>query len=308
MYDPAELVRLNQTEAMVSVVAIISGTGEVVGHFALERIVGSAVAEVGEAIVLAEHRHRHLMEAMLAMLEDHARGLGLAGIFAQPVTNHLFSQKANERCGFRSCGVTLGVLSRAYRNTPEPQQQRGSLLLDFKYLQPPTPAIRHVPLHHQAIAARIYEMIHATVDFGLAPPATGSGRLVSKSFAAGQVAGIRVLRVGTDSAEEVARARRDLERAGAQAVILELPLAQSGTPALCQALEAEGFSFIGIGPCFAADGDVLRLQTLTEELDFAVPRIETPFARELLAYAASQRKRIIQPREYHPDQKGIFMS
>jgi len=291
LYDPAMLVHLNEAEEVISVVAI-AGTGQVVGHFALERSAGSTVAEAGEAVVIPEHRHRGLMEAMLEVLEDHGRRLGLAGIFAQPVTNHRFSQKANQRCGFRSCGVSLGVLSPSYHNIPEPQQQRGSLLLDFKYLQAPRPAVRYLPQRHQAMAARIYAEFHAAVEFGPAGSATGPGQLVSKAFSAGQVAGIRVLQVGTNSAEEVVAAHRNFERAGVQAVILELPLAQPGTPDLCRALEEEGFAFGGIGPCFATDGDVLRLQSLAAELDFALLQIETPFARELLAYAASERERV----------------
>lgn len=74
--------------------------------------------------------------------------------------------------------------------------------------------------------------------------------------------------------------------------MVKLPLAQSGTPGVCGALEGRGFFFTGIGPCLAADGDVLRVQTLAEELDLAELQIEAPFARELLAYAASERARV----------------
>ena len=65
-------------------------------------------------------------------------------------------------------------------------------------------------------------------------------------------------------------ARADLvETAGVGAVFLELPLAQPAAAHVCEAAEADGFFFSGIGPRFAADGDVLRLQYLAEPLDTA---------------------------------------
>jgi hypothetical protein len=56
-------------------------------------------------------------------------------------------------------------------------------------------------------------------------------------------------------------------------------------------LEKDGFFFSGIGPDFAADGDALRLQYLTTELDVSLLQIEKPFARELARYVASERER-----------------
>ena len=69
---------------------------------------------------------------------------------------------------------------------------------------------------------------------------------------------VKILRVGQESRTEIKRGLLDLlEIAGAEAVYLDLPLAQAGTPDLCTAAEAEGFLFSGLGPRFAPDGDVL---------------------------------------------------
>jgi hypothetical protein len=104
---------------------------------------------------------------------------------------------------------------------------------------------------------------------------------------------IRVRRVGADTAAEVRRARQDLcDTAGAEVVYLELPLAQSGTPAVCAAAEADGFFFSGLGPRFAPDGDALRLQFLNTDLDLSRQQIASPFGRELLDYVAAERARV----------------
>jgi hypothetical protein len=108
-----------------------------------------------------------------------------------------------------------------------------------------------------------------------------------------RLATIRVARVGADTAAEVRRARADLvTTAGVEAVFLELPLAQPGTAALCLAAEADGFFFSGIGPHFAADGDVLRLQYLAVPLDTARLQVLPGFGQELLAYVAAERARV----------------
>ena len=61
---------------------------------------------------------------------------------------------------------------------------------------------------------------------------------------------------------------------------------------LAEAAEAEGFFFSGIGPLFAPDGDVLRLQYLRSPLDPTLLQIYSPFARELLDYVIQERQRV----------------
>src|SRR5262249_31158723 len=104
---------------------------------------------------------------------------------------------------------------------------------------------------------------------------------------------IRVRQVGADTAAEIHQAFHDLrDVSGAEAVYLELPLADPGTPEVAEAAEATGLFFSGIGPHFAASGDALRLQYLASEINPALLQIANPFARELVAYAQSERQRV----------------
>ena len=65
----------------------------------LDRRDRTTVAECTDAIVLPEHRHHHLMEQLRALLEEEAQRLELAGTYGQAVTNHVFSQRAEEHFG-----------------------------------------------------------------------------------------------------------------------------------------------------------------------------------------------------------------
>jgi hypothetical protein len=100
-------------------------------------------------------------------------------------------------------------------------------------------------------------------------------------------------RIGSDTLPEIYQARRDLcDLAGAQVVGLCLPLAQGGTPYLCEAAEAEGFFFSGVLPHFAPDGDFLRLQYLNTELNPERIHLYSPFAKEFLTYILQERERV----------------
>ena len=45
--------------------------------------------------------------------------LGLAGLVGYPVTNHPFTQKAEDHFGAHPCGVALGLWPRSFHNMPE---------------------------------------------------------------------------------------------------------------------------------------------------------------------------------------------
>ena len=103
-YDPQEIVQMNERGTMLSILAVNSES-EVVGHYGLERQSIGAVAEASDAIVAAEYRHHHLMENMRVLLREEALGIGLTGLVGYPVTNHLFSQMAEEHFGAHPSGI-----------------------------------------------------------------------------------------------------------------------------------------------------------------------------------------------------------
>jgi hypothetical protein len=241
---------------------------------------------------MPEHRHHHLLEQMRVLLREEALRLGLTGLVGYPVTNHVFSQKADEHFGARPCGVALGLWPRTYHDIREPLAQRMSFIVYFKYLRPPAQVV-HVVTPHQALLARIALQFAVPVELREGAPPKGPEVVAVEYEDAVEVGTIRVRRVGADTADAIGQARRELcERSGAKAVMLELPLAQPGTDDACRAAQADGFFFCGLGPAFAADGDALLLQYVAEDIDPALLQIESPFAKELLAYVVADRARV----------------
>ncbi|MDA8126314.1 MAG: ATP-binding protein [Deltaproteobacteria bacterium] len=300
LYYPERIASMNETGEMISVVAE-DAAGQIVGHYALKRSGPEPVMESGQAVVAPAHRGRKLMERMRTFIEEEGKRVGLIGIFGEPVTSHIYSQRTIESFDSYPCGLSLGLAPRSIqfkKISSEPLAQRESCMIYFKHLTAdPGPATVYLPPQHQEILRRIYAGIGAPPTF-CSPEvarskAAGPGKVAvsfSRSFGIGL---IQVKEIGADTAVEILRARHDLcDLAGAEAVFLELPLAQTGTPALCTFAEEKGFFLSGIGPRFAPDGDVLRMQYLNSEIDTGLLKIYNPFGRELLAYIEKERARV----------------
>jgi hypothetical protein len=291
LYDPEQIVRLNEAGRLVSVVAVNS-VGDVVGHYALERPQLGAIAEASDAIVQPDYRHHHLLEQMRILLREEAIREGLTGLVGYAVTNHTFTQKAEQHFGAHPCGLALGLWPRSFHNMPEPLTQRMSFAIYFKFLRRPARVV-HVATHHREMIARIYQQYDIPVQLREDEPVAGTGVVVAEYDAALETGTVRVYRMGADTAAAIRQACWDLcEGSGAKALTLEIPMSQSGAAAVCLAAEVVGFFFSGLGPAFAGEEDVLLLQLLREDLDLSQLQIEQPFARELLTYVAGERERV----------------
>ena len=295
LYYPESIVRLNQAGKLISVVAE-SEAGEIVGHCALKRPSPAPVAEVGQAVVNPAHRGRKLLQRMHAFLEEEALKQGVAGLAVLPVTSHMRSQHTAGHIGARVCGLVLGllphtVLFKKLRN--EPLAQRESCLFYFKYLKTPEVSRIYAPEHHKRIIRKIYEHLEVPVAFARAAPPTGSGLLEVRYASALGVGEILVKQIGADTSVAVRQARRDLcELAGADAIYLQLPLAQPGAPELCLEAERDGFFFSALCPRFAEDGDALRLQYVNTKINTSMLQIAGPLAGEILHYVAQEGARV----------------
>lgn len=286
LYDPLQIDQWVETGKFVSCVS--ADEEAIVGHFALELLASGTVAEASDAIVALEYRHHHLMEDMRARLREEALRRGLAGIVGYPVTNHLYSQMAEEHFGAHPCGVALGLWPETFHNMPEPLPQRMSFIIYFKSLRPWIESV-HADTPHAEMLARITKQWSVTIRRPACQPPPALGSVTIEVEPEVQTGLIRVVTVGVDSLAAIRREKNQLLAAGARTLLLELPLAQSATGDLCRAAEAEGFFFCALGPSFMTDGDALLLQFLTEPLDPALVQVHSPFARELLEYAAGRR-------------------
>ena len=194
LYSPDEIVHLNEAEKLVSVVALDSA-GQVIGHYALERPDLGAVAEASDAIVALGYRHHHLLEEMRPLLRAEAKRLGMTGLVGYPVTNHLFSQKAEDHFGSHPCGVALGLWPRSFHNMPEPLTQRMSFVIYFDYVSPVAHVV-HVAAPHREMISRIYRQYGICHELSEIAPRVEAADIVLEHEPEVQTGTIRVRRGG----------------------------------------------------------------------------------------------------------------
>ena len=295
VYYPDRIVTQNLHDVLLSIVAV-GEDGRVAGHCALERNQEGPVGEIGQAAVDPAHRSRGLLDRMKEALEKEARGLGLAGWFADAVTVHTFTQQSNAHHGGHVCGVDLAVSpkSEAFRNIAQQQSQRVSCVLYFHWLEAPKARTVFVPARHREVVAAIYENLGCPCEFGKPSAAKEPhGTLVVQFERRAALATIRATGLGADSAAAIRHAGRELvEKSRAKAVVVELPLADSAAAEVCEALEADGFGFTGIGPHFSPQGDVLKLTYLVEPLAREPIKTFEPIADRLVVYALAEQERV----------------
>lgn len=305
-YYPERLAHDLETGRHVGVVAV-ADNGEIVGHVGVERPDLGPLAELGQLAVAPAHRSQGLRQRMGDRLQEEIRRLGLIGLFAEAVTIHTVSQHGSDSRGLHPTGIKLldwqahfKRLQYLYQGDTgtETAPQRESMVFYFQYLSRPGPKALCAPSRHRQMLAKIYGNLGVELHFLEPSGAIGPGKLAVHYDHTTGAGTIQVNRVGIDTLPEIYQARRDLgEMVGAKVMGLLLPLAQGGTPYLCEAAEADGFFFSGVQPEFAGDGDFLRLQYLNAPLDLERIHLSAPFSRELLDYVLKEKERVGKIRE-----------
>ena len=290
VYDPARYLADIARGDLIAVVARDPG-GAVVGHLALEMGPGPAVAERGEAVVLPAWRGRGLLERMTEQLFVDGRQRGLAGIYAIPLTVHLFSQKNDAHANMPTCAVLLGEEPEASHPSGLPfptAGQRQSYLRAFRYLSPPAPRTVGPAGPYAAVVQRLFSLLGAALVPARASGPAAPTRLTATANPRGY-AHIVVNTIGRDVGDAIASSAAGLATKGAKTLRLTLPLASADLGHAIAAARAQGFFFSGLGPGFLGDGDVLELQRLSEPLDTGKLQILTDQTKELLAFIEADR-------------------
>ena len=293
VYYPERVAAQDAAGTVISFVAVGSG-GEVAGHYALERSVEGPVVEGGQAVVDPSHRGRGLLDRMKEEALAEAGRLELLGWYADAVAVHTRTQQSNISHGGKLTCIDLSLApeTQEFRNISTHLPQRITCLLFFHWLTEPTRRMIYVPERHRSLVAEIYAKLEAPMEFGHAAPAGGHGA-IRISISADR-ATIRAEQLGGDTAHQIRHAKREIvERSHAAVVYAELPLNDPATPAVAEALEEEGFGFLGVAPCFGPRGDdLLRLAYLVEPLEREPIKTADEFCAKLVDYALAEQQRV----------------
>ena len=302
IYFPERLAELNRSEELISLVAVTKDN-VFMGHSALHYPhVGAKIAELTFAFVNMEYRGQGCMTRLCEQLFDMEKRYPLTGVYANAVTNHLFTQKVLVKYAINDCGVYLAASpgTWVFRGISGESKQRLSVILSFKYLNPPQPLTIYPPARHRAMVEKLYKNIGAEHDYRC-PEVNQSAAIPEKSslktdiYSSEECAEIWVEHSGSDLIKQVSASLHDLRVKQLGAIYLYLSLEDQNTCSLAPELEKLGFFFAGILPQTDI-GDTLILQYLNNiELDYAKIQVLTNTGRELLDYVRALDPNLAAP-------------
>lgn len=295
IYYPEKILALNASGEVHSALAVTE-QDEIVGHCALSLWGDNPqIAELGQGVVVPSHRSQGCFAKLTEYLIDTARARGLKGVFSEAVTVHPFSQKAALQHGLRDCALFLCLLSPAVRfkglgNEPS---GRGSMLVQFNYLDTPPVRTVYAPPRHVDMLRAIYANLNpSAVPRMPAPPETpaddGEPAYKINLVRSLNFARIRIDGYGASIVDDIRVVLRELCLQRWDVIHLVLNLSDPQTAVFCGRFEALGFFFAGVLPLGHPAGDALVLQ-YPNSVCARYDRIQTAsrFASELLAYVRS---------------------
>ncbi|MEE2895608.1 MAG: hypothetical protein VX726_07680 [Planctomycetota bacterium] len=297
LYIPDRILRLNQEGRLHSIVCE-SPSGDVCGHYALERPDLGAIGEAGQAVIDHRHRGHGLMKPMRAAVEEAGRSLDLLGIWSQPTARHPVSQRMNIGFGSTPCALCLGTTPAAAtlrggvtgEIEDEDRPARHSCFLYWHPLQPEPPLTAFVPAALVDALEPLYAARGRKVDFETRTVDQPSGHetVTSHIDAVRGVAWIAVERITAGTLEAVEATMEAMEgTVRAETVFIDLPIDDPGCVGLADGLLSGGARLAGIGPRFrAVEGhrraeDVLRLQSNPGRVDIEGLVVEGDVGRAL---------------------------
>jgi serine/threonine-protein kinase RsbW len=295
IYYPEKIIALNASGEVHSALAVTENNA-IVGHCALSLWSDHPrIAELGQGVVVPNYRSQGCFAKLTEYLIGTARSRGLKGVFGEAVTLHPFSQKTALQQGLRECALFLCLLSPSvdFKGLKNEPAARGSMLVQFKYLDPPPGRGVYAPPRHADMLRAIYANLDpAAVPVMETPPGdtTGEGEpaytinlIRSLNFAR-----IRIDRYGPNIVADIRLKLRELCLQRWDVVHLVLNLSDPQTPGFCIRFEELGFFFAGILPLGLSSGDALILQYLnTCCARYNAIQTASRFASDLVAYVKS---------------------
>lgn len=287
VYDPEQVRELNDTNRLISYLAINQENNEVIGHAALVPDPVSGMDEMAVAFVHPAYRRSGCLNELQECLLEAVAERRSAGVFCWAVASHPYSQQAACKGGLREAALLVSRGEPYFLSAfPGRKIARETVVVMAKLCGSLQRKVYCAPPRHREMLHQICDNLGMAVSFADGPglsdlPEQGS---LEKEVDAHQCGHISLQAYGRDTLQQVRRIVRDgcLDRL--ETVYLYLPLQQHGTSRLTPSFEELGFFFSGLQLRRAGD-DRLVLQYLNNQrYDYAALKAATPFGQKLVEY------------------------
>lgn len=174
VYFPDRIIALNETNEIISVVAITQD-GTLAGHAGLFcNPANPGIAELAMAMVKPEYRGYHLLDRISQTLYSVALELDIAGLFSQALTLHKRSQPSLLKAGLVPCGFLLSYFPTAdFKGMDHLSTDRITPVICFRMLKPYHAGTLFLPDKHRDITGKLLEQLSISWENG---KASGTGK------------------------------------------------------------------------------------------------------------------------------------
>ena len=158
VYDSNALLGANQSGDMVSFVVDHSTAG-VVGHIALiRRDADAGIFELSQGVTQPGYKGRGIFKMLLDRVLEEAHVTGKCRVlFAEPVTNHIFTQSPLYQVGFRDTGLFYAMVPSEMMAKEFDRPRAVSTLMQFHFADPGDSRVIFLPSHYAPLAQKIYK-------------------------------------------------------------------------------------------------------------------------------------------------------
>lgn len=253
------------------------------GYFAVLMSTDSLIGEVGEAVVSPAHRKRGLMKRMMNKLIEMSRDRGLLGLFGEALTVHTFSQKVNEKFGFKSTALVIATSQkRVFKGMETKFSDMMSVVVEFLPLKAYRRKPVMLPETYSGLLTEIYGQFSSVPEFKLVSTKEGKEpedtNLDLNINYEKESALIITRHLGSAFEASCGRLLRSFENVKLVAVYIDLPLNHPRTDLAIQWLKEKEFILAGLMPLFHKETDFLRMQQIRKPVDFSLIKAHSDIA------------------------------
>jgi serine/threonine-protein kinase RsbW len=290
IYYPDRIVRLNEDGSLISYLARMEDD-IIIGHSALIwDSLSDKNVEIGIAFSNPEFRGMGIMNRLWEALIEKAKADKVCGIFAMTVTTHPYSQKAAHHFGMKDCALLVSkVPILKFNNIEEKEHARESIMIAYRFLNPPKQLRIYPPERHHYIIKRIYEKLGFLPK--LMKPELNKDelkgmrtKLVVKPDTAFITAKIQVIQYGEHTVKKVNEDLKQFCVERYETIYLSLILEDPYTALLTPEFENLGFFFSGVQPGDEGNNQLVLQYLHDQVVDYSLLRLDDEFGKELADY------------------------
>ena len=296
-YDP-QAVHERLTSRTLHSIGAWTTDALLVGHMAIAvRPWGGNTADAGMTLVAPSHRGEGIARKVAVGLAKQAIALGLVGVHDYPVTVHAATQRLGKGYGIDT-GLMLANLpadvSFQAMDNRAAHQRTSSVVRWLPVGSAPAREV-YLPARYRPRIESLYDeaRLRRTPLTEPKAPTERPSRVEVSLDERRRTARFRVTQIGADLATCIGAATDDAHRKGALIAHVDLPLSDAGTTWAPGALCGLGYSFSALLPEYR-NGDVLRLQWLSEEATASAPSVLSSEAlRSMASYVLEDRAEVL---------------